>query len=69
MPDQSCNTYATMRKNAVLIVRLPVEVKAAAQEAAHDDHRRSLSGMTVRILEEWLGEHGYLKGAKPKGKA
>ena len=45
----------------MLIVRLPEVVKIAAKRAAEDDHGRSLSGMVVRILEEWLTERGYLK--------
>jgi hypothetical protein len=60
-----CNTNATVKRNAMLIVRLPDEVKNAAMRAADDDHGRSLSGMVVRILEEWLTDRGYLK-ARPQ---
>lgn len=51
----------------MLILRLPSEVKAALAEAAEDDHGRSLSAMTVRILREWLEAERYLK-AEPKKK-
>ncbi len=54
-----------MKRNAMLIVRLPDEVKNAAMKAADDDHGRSLSGMVVRILEEWLSDQGYLKSRRP----
>jgi hypothetical protein len=53
-----------MERDAKLIVRLPTAVKEAAQRAADDDHGRSLSGMVVRILEEWLSQHHYLKPSK-----
>jgi hypothetical protein len=53
-----------MKRDAMLIVRLPDDVKLAAKRAAEDDHGRSLSGMVVRILEEWLIERGYLKRSR-----
>jgi hypothetical protein len=56
-----------MERDARLIVRLPAAVKEATQRAADDDHGRSLSGMVVRILEEWLSQHDYLK-PKSKGR-
>lgn len=49
-----------MKRDSMLNIRLPAEVKAALQLAADADHGRSLSGMTVRILSEWLRENGYL---------
>jgi hypothetical protein len=54
-----------MKRDAVLNIRLPVEVREAVQRAGDDDHGRSISGMVVRILEEWLTERGYLK-ARPQ---
>jgi hypothetical protein len=41
--------------------RLSAEVKAAAQEAAADDHR-SLSSLMEKVLAEYLREKGYLRG-------
>lgn len=49
-----------MERDAMLVVRLPGEVKEAVKRAAEDDHGRSLSGMVVRILREWSVEKGYL---------
>ena len=55
-----CDTNVVMERDAVLNIRLPAEVKAALRLAAEDDHGRSLSGMVVRVLREWLGAAGYL---------
>lgn len=44
----------------MLNVRLPEEIKEALRRAAEDDHGRSLSGMVVRVLGEWLDANGYL---------
>ena len=61
-----CDTItAAMERDAVLNIRLPVEVKDALQRAGDEDHGRSMSGMTVRILQEWLSEKGYLKAQPP----
>ncbi len=49
-----------MDRDTVLNLRVPSEVKEAIRRAAEDDHGRSMSGMTVRILREWLAERGYL---------
>ncbi len=56
----------TMKRDAVLNIRLPADVKAAVQRAGDDDHGRSISGMVVRILQEWLTERGYLKAPREK---
>jgi hypothetical protein len=50
-----------MKRDAVLNVRVPDEVKNAVRRAGEDDHGRSLSGMVVRILREWCAEKGYLE--------
>ena len=44
----------------MLVVRIPGGVKDALRNAAEDDHDRTMSGMVVRILREWLTEHEYL---------
>jgi hypothetical protein len=54
-----------MRRDSVLNLRVPSEIKAALLRAAEDDHGRSASGMAVRVFREWLTERGYLK-AEPK---
>jgi len=56
-----------MRRDAVLNIRLPADVKEAVRKAGEDDHGRSLSGMVVRILTEWCTEKGYLP-AEPQRK-
>ncbi len=60
-----CVTNSGMQRDAVLNLRLPMEVKDALLRAAEDDHGRSASGMAVRVFREWLTERGYLK-AEPK---
>lgn len=55
-----CVTFrSTMKRDAVLNIRVPTEVKDALFTASEADGR-SMSGMTVRILREWLGAQGYL---------
>lgn len=58
-----CNTFESLERDEVLVVRIPEAVKTAVKEAAVDDHGRSMSGMVVRILREWLTEHDYLPRA------
>lgn len=48
-----------LKRDAVMNVRLPAPLKKALRQAASDDSR-TMSGMLVRILEEWMAEHGYL---------
>ena len=50
-----------MKRDVMLNVRVPHEVKNALAKAANDDHGRSMSGMVVRVLSEWLAEREYLK--------
>lgn len=50
-----------MKRDAVLNIRLPNDVKEAVRRAGEDDHGRSVSGMVVRILTEWCVEKGYLQ--------
>ncbi len=45
----------------MLVLRLPIEVKRALQQAGEADAGRSMSGMAVKILSEWLGEHGHMR--------
>jgi hypothetical protein len=69
--DIDCQTIRSMERDSVLAVRIPAEIKEAVRRAGDADHGRSLSGMVVRILEEWVIEHGYLKpklGGYGKGK-
>ena len=51
----------SMKRDAVMNLRMPAEVKAAVRRAAEDDFGRSISSMTVRILREWLSAKGYLE--------
>jgi hypothetical protein len=43
--------------------RIQPEVKAAAEQAAADDHR-SLSSLIEKVLADYLKERGYLAGPK-----
>ena len=67
MDATNCVTNGNVKRDAVLNMRLPVEIKRALQRAADDDHGRSMSGMAGRALREWLEEHGYLKAGDRKG--
>lgn len=55
----------SMKRDAVLNIRLPDDVKEAVRRAGEDDHGRSVSGMVVRILTEWCVKKGYLQ-AEPR---
>lgn len=70
--DTACNTMSIMQRDDMLNVRIPAEIKEAVSRAAEADHGRSMSGMVVRILTEWVTEKGFLPGPgkRPrKGKA
>jgi len=41
-------------RDAVINIRIPRHLKDALRKAAIEDHGRSMSGMLVRILEEWF---------------
>jgi hypothetical protein len=62
MTPTECDTNSVMKRDAVLNIRLPRDVKAALQIAAEEDHGRSLSGMVVRVVSEWLEANGYSGG-------
>lgn len=55
-----------MKRDAMLNIRLPADIKAALRKAGDDDHGRSISGMVIRILDEWLTEHDYMKKKRPR---
>jgi hypothetical protein len=57
-----------MKRDAVLNIRLPADVKAAVRRAAEDDFSRSVSSMVVRVLREWCVEKGYLTAPASKQK-
>jgi hypothetical protein len=56
----NCNTFAEVERDEVIVVRVPGAVKTAIRAAAEDDHGRTMSGMVVRILREWLVDRKYL---------
>jgi hypothetical protein len=58
-----------MKRDAVLNVRLPTDVKEALRRAAEDDYDRSVSGMVVRVMREWLEARGYLIEASGETKS
>ena len=47
-----------MNKDDVLNFRVPADLKVALKKAAAKDER-SMSMMAVRILREWLANHGF----------
>jgi len=53
-----------MKRDEVLNIRVPSEVKEALRKAAEADDR-SLSTMAVRILREWLEGHGHIATSTP----
>ena len=50
-----------MKRDAVLNIRIPDDLKEAVRRAGEDDAGRSLSGMVVKILRDWAVEQKYLK--------
>ena len=67
--DTICVTSSVMKRDAVLNVRLPADVKEALRKAAEDDYDRSVSGMVVRVMREWLEAQGYLVAASVQTKS
>lgn len=57
-----------MKRDAMLNLRIPTEIKAALQRAA-DDNFRTASSMATWALAEWLKEHRYLSATKAKAAA
>jgi hypothetical protein len=55
-----------MKRDAVLNLRVPAQLKAALERAAEEDFR-SVSNQAVLLLMESLKQRGYLKAGK-KGK-
>lgn len=55
-----------MTKTSAISVRVPDELKAAAEKAATDD-RRSLASYVELVLMQHLQDKGYL--TSPKGRA
>jgi hypothetical protein len=49
-----------MAKDAVLNMKIDATLKAAAEEAAADDHR-SLTSLVEKLLSDYCREHGFLK--------
>jgi hypothetical protein len=49
-----------MPKTSAFSVRVADDVKAAAEQAAVDDHR-SVASLVEKIVTEWLRKKGYLK--------
>ena len=48
-----------MARTAAIGIRVPPEVKAAAEKAAAAD-RRSVASLVEKLLVEWLEQHGHL---------
>lgn len=57
MRSPNCITNDYMERDATLIIRLPASLKERLRQAAEADHGRSLSGLAVRALCEWLDQH------------
>jgi hypothetical protein len=54
------HTKALMTKTSAISVRVPDEVKAAAEKAAADDSR-SVASLVEKLLTDHLRKTGYLK--------
>jgi predicted HicB family RNase H-like nuclease len=52
-----------MAKTSAISVRVPDDVKAAAEKAAAADSR-SVASLVEKILTEYLRSNGFLKGGK-----
>jgi hypothetical protein len=52
-----------MARDAVLILRAPVETKEALRRAAESD-ARTMSSLALKILSDWLRDHGHLAGPR-----
>ncbi len=57
-----------MRRDAVLNLRVPKELKRALERVAEVD-MRTVSGMAVLLLTEGLARRGFAKESPRKGKA
>lgn len=63
-----CVTFATVKADAVLNLRVPATVKKALAAAA-DANLRTMSSMATWAMVEWLTEHGFLdRDAVPQKK-
>ena len=54
------HTNAFMTKTSAISVRVPDDVKAAAEKAAQADSR-SVASLVEKVLTEWLKAKGYLR--------
>jgi len=55
----------TVVKSESLGVRVELDIKAALERAAEDDHR-SMASLIEKILAEWLRDQGYLEKTRAK---
>jgi hypothetical protein len=55
-----CWRKIDMTRTASIGIRVEPQLKAAAEQAAADDHR-TVASLIEKLLTEYLREHGYLK--------
>ena len=55
-----------MSRTEAIGCRVHVEIKAAARQAADDDHR-SIASLLEKLLVAYLRQHGYLPESHPGG--
>jgi hypothetical protein len=58
--DVNCTQRALMAKTSAISVRVPDDVKAAAEKAAVADSR-SVASLVEKLLTDFLKANGYLK--------
>jgi hypothetical protein len=64
---RTCIVYTSlMERDSVLIMRFPAEVKAALRRAAEEDHR-SMSGLVLKLVSDYLIDGGYLPAPPRRG--
>jgi hypothetical protein len=56
----SASTKAPLAKAVPTTMRFDLPIKEAMERAAKED-RRTVTSLTMKILEVWLKEHDYLK--------
>ena len=54
-----------MKQDTLMAFRLPTTTRDAIQRAAQDE-QRSASNLVLRVVSEWLVEHGYLQQRSKK---
>ena len=54
-----CIASRIMQRDGTILIRLPQPMKDTLRQIAEDDGR-SMSGLVVKILSDWLRANGYI---------